>query len=147
LYRLIFTIPKKTPEDNPYVERLQIKENFILRIHIRIPFGHRALAHMHIKYGHELFVPQPTKVKRPGVPVELQRIEKLWIEGDNEVLEFPVHYDAPEVPFWVTLEGWNESLYYDHSFYVTIVAMPKYVAIPYLILKDFVNAFKRLIGI
>jgi len=147
LYKITFTIPANTPKSNPYVRKIKINEEFLQRIYIRIPYGHKATAHMHIRYGLDLFAPQPTEIILPDGTIEKQKIEDLWIEGDNEVLDFPVHYCAPETPWEITLEGYNESSLHDHSFYVYIVAVPKKVALPYLIMEEFVNIFKRLIGV
>ena len=147
LYKVAFTVPASTPKDNPYVERLQISENFLQRIYIRIPYGHRGVAHMHIRYGLDLFAPQPTWITKPDGTREKQKLEELWIEGDNEVLDFPVYYDAPEVPWEIVLEGWNESEHWDHTFYVYIVAMDKKQALPSVLLEELVHIIREITGV
>jgi len=147
LYKIDFTVPANTTKDNLFIRKLEISEDFLEKIYVRIPFGHRAKAHMHIRYGLDLFVPQPTTVVDAEGNRIKQNIEDLWIEGDNEFFEFPVFYTAPEVPFEITIEGYNESQYYDHTFYIYIIALPKKVALPFLIISEFVDLFKKLIGV
>jgi len=100
---------------------------------------------MHIRYGHDMFVPMPTKAVLPdGIEIK-QKIEDLWLIGDNEIYEIPVHYSAPEVPFEVTIEGYNDSIRYPHSFIIQIIAVPKIIALPHIIFEKLVDIIRVLV--
>jgi len=147
LYKLDFTIPAKTPKNNPYIQKIKISENFIEKIVVIIPPGHRGKAHMHIRYGLDLFAPMPAYIQKEDGKIERQKIEDLWIEGDNAILEFPIFYTAPEVPFFVTVEGYNESEYYAHTFYVYINAVNKEDVLFSAVLRDFVKKLSEIFGL
>ena len=147
LYKLDFTIPPQTPKNNPVLQKLRINENFIEKIVVIIPPGHRGKAHMHIRYGLDLFAPMPSYVQKQDGTIEKQKIEDLWIEGDNAILEFPIFYSAPEVPFDITVEGYNESEHYSHTFYIYINAVNKEDVLFSIVLRDFVKKLSEIFGL
>jgi len=132
LYIAEITVPAGTTEDNPVTQRVTIKKDIITKISVRIPPGHFAKTGIAFYYGIKQIAPKP---------------EGTWIKGDAETVEFELFYEMPEVPGDITIKAYNTAEDYSHTFYVRIEALDKWVAMPWMLIKKFVDAFKVLIGL
>jgi len=131
-YVITIPIPANTPKTVPVIKTKVIEKGVITKWMILIPDGVHALAHFQILYGLEQLIP-----KTPGD----------WFTGNGESIEIDEFWELPEPDTLITVMGYNEDIVYDHTFIIRIIAMPKWVAKFGLILKNFVNLLKTLLGV
>jgi len=132
IYSIKFTIPANTSKTNPKKQVVELKKGVIHRIIISIPRGHGGVTGLRIMYGNlQLWPEEPD----------------TWFSGDGEILDFVEYFELPSDPTKLTLEGYNESVSYDHSFHIRIGILPKLIAAPWFIIARFVRILSRLIGI
>jgi len=132
LYTAKLTIPANTPRDSPVSTSVKLKRAVLVRISIRIPPGHFALTGLRIKYGRlQLWPEEPD----------------TWLTGDDEAIMWDEYFELPHDPTRLTLEGYNEDVTYEHSFYVRFMTLPKIVAAWMIAVSRLVNLLSRLIGV
>jgi len=132
IYTAKLTIPANTPRDSPVSASVSLEKAVLVRISIRIPAGHHALAGLRISYGDLQLWPEEAGT---------------WISGDDEALEWNEYFELPHDPTHLTLEGYNEDDTYEHSFYVRMMTLPKAIAYPWLAVARFIKLFSRLVGL
>jgi len=132
LYVATLTIPAGTPSNSPVTSTVTLYEEVLEQIIILIPPGHYALAGLRIYYGDEQLIPKPSG---------------SWLRGDNVVIPVKMRWKLPERPTVLRLEGYNEDVKYQHSFYLYIVTSSEEEAFWWRGVKDFINSFKRLVGL
>jgi hypothetical protein len=155
------TVPANTPQDNPIKVPVEIKEKVIHSLEIRIPPGHLGQTGLQIWYGLDQIWPKPSKVY--GVPEEeikpgWEKIDQLpdgtwvvlareWFIGDSEVIDFTDYWQCPEVPCILTIKAYNLAEDFDHTFYIRIGALPKWLALPFLAIQKLVELLEKLLGV
>jgi len=132
IYTAKLTIPANTPRDSPVSVSIELTRAVLTRISIRIPPGHCALTGLRISYGDMQLWPEESGT---------------WVSGDDEALEWNEYFELPDDPTRLTLEGYNEDVKYEHSFYVRMMTLPKAIAYPWLAISKFVKLFSRLVGL
>jgi len=107
LYCETLTIPPNTPKDRAITKDIRIEEPLLLRIFVRIPAGHHALAYFSLWYGDVQIFPH-------------EKYE--WLSGDDESIVEDLIYELHHAPDTITLKGYNTDTKYQHSFIVRISA-------------------------
>jgi len=105
LYVVKLTIPANTPREKAIEQKVKIKERYVERILIYFPPGHHCLTRVAIFYGLHQLVPDK---------------DGEWAMGDNITLDVKCIFPAPEIPFSLTIKGYNLDTKYDHTVYVYI---------------------------
>jgi hypothetical protein len=132
VYSYKFTIGPNTYPDNPKVERLKIEEEVFDKLIILIPPGNWGLGGFRCKYGLDQFIPRPAE---------------SWIVGSGESIEVDVKWISPEVPWYLTLEGYNIDDTYEHAFYLRIITSKIEDAFAYRYVKELVDVLKEVLGL
>jgi len=132
IYTIKLTIPANTSKDAPVSTSVELARAVLVRFSLRIPPGHCALTGLRIKYGRMQLWPEEPDT---------------WISGDDEALEWNEYFELPDDPTRLTLEGYNEDVAYEHSFYVRMMTLPKAIAYPWLAVSKFVKLLSRLVGL
>jgi len=125
------TTPANTAKKDALKTTLKLSAGVITHVWLLHPRGCHGLAHAVItENGHQLWPTNPDgDYHGNGVPMEFDECHEL------------------KPPARLFLYTWNESVAYSHSVHVRITILPKWVAMPYLIVQDFIDIIKRLIGI
>jgi len=132
IYTAKLTIPANTPRDSPVSVSVSLEKAVLVRISIRIPPGHEALAGLRIKYGRlQLWPEEPD----------------TWLSGDDEAITWDEYFVLPDDPTRLILEGYNEDDTYEHSFLVRFMTLPKAIAYPWMAVNRFVRMLSKLIGL
>jgi len=105
-------IPPSTPQSSPVRVQVKVPAGVIRKVWVLIPYGHKALAHLIIRYGETQIIPHYGD-----------------LHGDGEQLVFDEVYELPTEDI-LTLEGWNEDTTYSHRFIVRLLILPKPYAYP-----------------
>lgn len=126
LYCVDLTVPANTPRTSPVRQDIEIKSGVLRKVSVMIPAGHFALAHLVIMDGETQIVPHEGD-----------------IHGNDEIFTFDEWIEIPEPKRTLTLLGWNEDDSYDHTFYVRILVLPRWLASPELYLGETLD---RLLG-
>jgi len=132
LYVATLTIPASTAESSPVSTTVELWEEVLDQIIILIPPGHYALAGLKIFYGDEQILPKPAG---------------SWLRGDNVVIPVKMRWRMPERPTRLRLEGYNEDVKYQHSFYLYFITMNEEEVYWWRSIRDFVKTLKRLVGL
>jgi len=131
-YQTRVTVPANTSEDAPKIVTWKLTKGVIVSASVGFPAGSAGLAHAKIR--HEEAQLWPTN------PAE----DFSW---DDHVFRFTTYFELYIEPYQLKLICWNTSTTYSHTILFTVNILPKWLAAPYLILKGFVDAFRRLIGL
>jgi len=123
---MIFTARACADPASRNVVPIQLKPGVLRKVHILIPPGHHALAHLRVLRGETQIIP-----------------DTGTIEGDGESLSFDEYIEIPTEETW-RIEVWNEDEVYPHCFYVRFEVVPKFVANPVAVL---VQLFRRLLEV
>lgn len=106
-YRL--TIPPNTTEQKPLSMSYDIGREKINKMIVRIPDGHKYLAHFQVLSKGQLIIPEFGSGER-------------YLVGNDNIVEIdppsPIILAGP--PFEITLRGWNEDDTYQHAFLLEI---------------------------
>lgn len=104
-YRASLAIPKSTLKGSPLTQEVKLVSGVITRLRIAIPAGHHGLAHLRImRFGSHLY---PTT-------------RGMYYQGDDEVIVIDDNYPIDGPPLTLTLEGYNTSTAYSHTFEISI---------------------------
>jgi len=132
IYTAKLTVPAGTPRDSPVSVSVDLAKAVLTRILVRIPPGHCAVTGLRILYGRLQLWPEE---------------RGTWLSGDDETLTWDEYFELPHDPTRLTIEGYNESTEYEHSFLIRFATLPKRIALWQLALSRFVEAFRKLTGI
>jgi len=132
IYTIKLTIPANTPRDAPVSTSVELARAVLTRISLRIPPGHCAVTGLRIKYGRlQLWPEEPD----------------TWLTGDDETLMWDEYFELPHDPTRLTIEAYNESAEYEHTFLIRLITLPKAIALWQVALVKFAEAFRRLVGL
>jgi len=123
---MIFTAKACADPSSKNVTAILLKPGVLRKVHVLIPPGHQALAHLRILRGETQVIP-----------------DIGTIEGDGESLDFDEYIEIPTEETW-KLEVYNEDEVYKHCFYVRFEVVPKIIANPTAFL---VSMFKKLLEV
>jgi len=132
IYTIKLTIPANTSKDAPVSTSVKLARAVLTRISLRIPPGHCAVTGLRIKYGRLQLWPE-----EPGT----------WLTGDDETLAWDEYFELPHDPTRLTIEAYNESAEYEHTFLIRLITLPKAIALWQVALVKFAEAFRRLVGL
>ena len=131
LYVKTITAPTSTPKDSPVTESIEIQEDAVLYIAVRLPPGPQALAGVAIFYGDEQIFPST---------------EGEWCIGDNEIIWDFILWKCPEKPCPLTIKMYNLDDTYSHSAIIRIVSCDKWVLYGIKFLGKFVYLAEKFFG-
>lgn len=123
---MIFTARACADPASRNAVEILLKPGVLRKVHVLIPPGHQALAHLRILRGETQIIP-----------------DTGTIEGDGETIDFDEYIEIPTEEIW-KLEVVNEDSQYPHCFYVRFEVVPKMIANPTAFL---VQMFKKLLEV
>jgi len=126
IYAYRIDVPQKITERGEVREEIEIEGEMLRKVSVLIPFGHKALTGLRIRYG-----------AKPLVPFHVEG----WLQGDGETLEFDVMWPLPESPCTLIVEAYNEDMCYDHSFYLRLVTDSEETHVPE---KELISFWQKL---
>lgn len=126
------TIPATTTTANPIEKTLKLTYGIITKLEAKFAPGCHGLVKIKI-----------TRAKLFGI---LPTNPDEWITGDGETIRYATYLKMDDKPFELVFEGCSPLSSYEHVITVRIEMQPEEVASPYIILRDFVQIFKKLIG-
>jgi len=132
LYTPAVTVPANTPKDAPVTYMLYVEEDYITSIDIYFPPGCCGLCRVQAYYGSEQLAPKPTGAD---------------FRGDNMLVRFPMRWKVPEKPCPIRFVLWNLDDTYSHTPIILVSTAEEEQVKPYKPVSEFVNLFKRLLGI
>jgi len=111
IYAFDVTVPANTPEEDPYMEELELDYGIIRKVVIQIPTGHAGLCKFGLFRGDSQVWPR-------------NRDEKF--AGDGVVLTFDdEYYPILQPPYSLFFVGWNEDELYDHRVFLYFQLLTK----------------------
>ena len=132
LYTPAVTVPANTPKDAPVTYMLYVEEDYITSIDVYFPPGCCGLCRVQAYYGSEQLAPKPTGAD---------------FRGDNMLVRFPMRWKVPEKPCPIRFVLWNLDDTYSHTPIILVSTAEEEQVKPYKPVSEFVNLFKRLLGI
>ena len=104
-----FKVPRLTPENKPFEQTFELPCPLLVHMTVRIPDGHKGLAHVWITCPKQMILPAFGSSSR-------------YIEGDGDTIEiYPgIYLDGP--PYNFTCHGWSEDSLLSHSFLLRVTS-------------------------
>ena len=130
-YRFSAEIPINRAKNNPFVREFKLPEGIVHRIRMRYPPGPRGMVSSAVFLGAAQIFPM-----EPGE----------WFVGDNEWIDGTCHVVTKTGWEW-SIRGYSPGTKYVHRVFADLFVLSEEKASPYLILRDFVDIVKKLIGI
>lgn len=123
--------PANTAATDKKETLLPLRPGVIHRVRIRVPPGHKGLAHLHINHMLKQLYPLNTGED---------------VHGDDDLVDFKDFYEI--YPGFEEFKAftWNEDDTYEHEFIIGIGILPKWVLIPWKILEKAKEAWNNLVG-
>lgn len=106
-------VPANTTQDKPKVQDLNIAPGIITKIEIHFPAGCHGL--VKVRLLHVWFQILPLSMGE-------------WVAGDDETVEFILHYEIKKEPATLTLVAISPTTVYNHKIRVRITVLPKTIA-------------------
>jgi hypothetical protein len=126
-YDFSFTIPANTPANTPEELACKLTNGIIHRVEIGFPKGCAGLVSLAIRRGlHQVWPTNPDGA----------------FNTDNFTILINEHYPLLEVPYILTLVGWNLDDTYDHTLEVRFGILSEEIIMPEAIPT---SAFKKLL--
>ena len=125
------TITAGTTATSPKEQILKLTKGIITKIDIYFPKGCNGYVKVKLLRSEFQLVP-------------LSRGE--WVTGNGETIPTETYYELEETPSQLKFIGISPDAKYDHTVTVRVQILPKEVATPYIVVREFVSLFKRLIG-
>jgi len=132
IYTPAVTVPANTPKDAPVTYLLLVEEDYITSIDVYFPPGCCGLTRVQAYYGSEQIAPKPTGAD---------------FRGDNMLVRCPLRWKVPEKPCPIRFVLWNLDDTYSHTPIIFVTTAEEEQVKPYKPVSEFVNLFKRLLGI
>jgi len=132
IYTPAVTVPANTPKDAPVTYMLFVEEDYITSIDVYFPPGCAGLCRVQAYYGSEQIAPKPTGAD---------------FRGDNMLVRCPLRWKVPEKPCPIRFVLWNLDDTYSHTPVIFVTTAEEEQVKPYKPVSEFVNLFKRLLGI
>ena len=127
LFQADITITAGKTKADPQVETLKIAHGIITKIMVRIPAGHRALAHLIILHHEHQIAPST---------------EGMDLHGNFFPIDWEEYYESYQPPYELKLKGWNDDDTYPHTFTVLVVVLPRKA----ILALSIVDAIKGIFG-
>lgn len=126
IFETTITIPKSTTQSNPKEVILVINKGVITKFMVRPRIGSLDQAHIVIKYHEGIIAPST---------------ENMSLHGNADPIDWEDHIEVLQPPFELKIQGWNDSIAFEHIFTVFVVVLPKSV----LLVHAIVDAITSLI--
>ena len=101
-------IPAQTPLDRPERVFVEMEPGRVIQVTIFFPWGHAGLTGLQIWKGGSQIFPFP---------------DGAWLIGNDQTYVYPLNVMLDEEPAGLTLVGYNEDEYFDHTIYVTFAVV------------------------
>lgn len=131
-YEYTLTIPAATKKEEPVEVTALVEPGILTYTEVAFPYGCHQLAHVAIFEGDFQIAP---------------RNRESDIAADGYVVPIYPNYPLRRGENVLTLKGWGSLTHYSHEIKVRLTVLPKEEAEPLTPLKDFVKAFKKLMGV
>lgn len=109
-HRIKLDIPANTPESSPVSGTIKLEYGVLSLVEIAFPDGCADLVHVRVLDGLRQISPM-----NEG---------EFWAWNDY-TLKYDPHYELTSQPFSLTVEGWNEDIYYDKYVIFRLYVDPK----------------------
>jgi len=109
LYHKTLTVPKNTPEMNPAQVDIEIHQRIVIYASVKFPRGCHDLVHVALFYGIKQLMPY---------------LSEESVVGDGETVWGLEWWEAPGVPWKLTVKGWSPGTAFNHSPVVRVVTLP-----------------------
>lgn len=131
-YNLTLTIPANTTKSDPAKEELTLTKGVLAGGQIFFPMGCRGLVHVTINDGNGQLYPANKDDS---------------FHGDGVAFPLVGRYTIDVAPYKLTIKGWSPTTIYEHNPQITLHILSEEELRPYKVLREFVDLFKRLIGV
>jgi len=126
-YSRSITVPPNTAEVNAVEQTIDLSHGVITRVIFRPRPGHASLLHVRVFHRRHQIFPENADDD---------------LHGDADPVEWPEWYEMFESPFTLTIFAWNDDDTYSHTFDIAFAVIPKYAALPYVM----VSAISELVS-
>jgi hypothetical protein len=130
-YAWDIAITAGTTEAAPVTQTLKVTKGIITSLEIKFPPGCHSLAKVRILRSTFQLIP-------------LSRGE--WVTGDAETVKTDPYYELEETPSELVFKGCSPSASYAHTITVRVSIVPVEVGASWLVMKDFIDVLKRMMG-
>ena len=122
-------IPKDTPENNPVLLNVQIKQKLITKMEVSFPDGCNFMVKAKIQYGIKQFWPEG---------------KETWLIGNGETISWEERYEMPAIDEVLTVFGASPGTDYNHTIVLRIMTLPKGFYFLETLLNSLYKAFKKI---
>ena len=131
VYEFNITVPAATTKDEPEEIEAQLVPGIITRVEAEFPSGCHRLVHISIVEGaYQMFPRNPDGT----------------LSADGRTITFNPYQKLTRGHHILKIRGWSPQTSYPHRIGVRFNVQPEEVATPWEALRNFVNLFKKLVG-